>query len=315
MSRTARPGRPRPIRISGRTVMTRGLRRNPWADLYHSFMTVPWSVLIATLAAGFTGFNLLFALAYALDPGGIANLNPPGFWGCFFFSIETLATVGYGDMHPQSVFAHVLSSTEIFLGLLCIALMTGAMFARFSRPRARFLFARKGVVRPLDGRTTLMFRAANARQNIIMEASAQLRLMRDVTTPEGYRIRRIEDLPLLRSEHPIFLLGWNLMHVIDEASPLRGEDGASLAKSRAVFLLTLSGTDDTTGQVLMARAEFHADAVHWNHAFRDVLRTGADGVDHLDYEHFHTVDPLPAEPGAGRPAGAGMAAGGLPAVQ
>jgi inward rectifier potassium channel len=197
-------------------------------------------------------------------------------------------------MHPQSLATHAVSSVEIFLGIMSVALTTGAMFARFSRPRARFLFARTGIVRPIEGRPTLMFRAANARQNIIMEADARLRLMRDHVTPEGYRIRRIEDLPLVRSQHPVFLLGWNLMHVIDGASPLVGEDAQTLAAARAVFLLSLSGTDETTGQVLMARTEYGSGDVHWNHAYRDVLRTDAKGVEHLDYEHFHHVEPLAA---------------------
>jgi inward rectifier potassium channel len=170
--------------------------------------------------------------------------------------------------------------------------MTGAMFARFSRPQARFLFANLAVVRPVDGQTTLMMRAANARQNIIMEASAQLRLIRDAVTVEGFRIRRIHDLALIRSQHPIFLLGWNLMHVIDETSALNGENSASLARDNAVFLLSLSGTDETTGQILMARHEYNSQDIRWNHSFRDVLRPDSDGLAHFDYTHFHTVDPL-----------------------
>jgi inward rectifier potassium channel len=202
-------------------------------------------------------------------------------------------------MHPQTPYGHVLGGIEIFVGMMSMALMTGAMFARFSRPRARFLFARYGVVRPIEGRQTLMLRAANARQNVILEASAQLRLMRDAVTAEGYRIRRIYDLPLVRSQHPIFLLGWVLMHVIDDASPLAGETAQSLAQARGVLLLTLSGTDETTGQVLMGRAEYASSAIRWNHAFRDVLHTGADGLEHFDYEKFHLVDPLDEAPADG----------------
>jgi len=206
-----------------RTVVTHGLQRKILQDLYHWFMTVSWLTLIAWLAAYFTAFNLLFACVYTLAPGCIANLNPAGFWGNFFFSVETFATVGYGDMHPQTLYGHVFGSIEIFMGVISMALMTGAMFARFSRPRARFLFARYGVVHPMNGRPTLMFRTANARQNIVMEASAQLRLVRNSVTAEGYHYRQIVDLPLVRRENPIFLLGWNLMHALDADSPLAGE--------------------------------------------------------------------------------------------
>jgi inward rectifier potassium channel len=278
--------------LSNRTIVTHGLERRVWLDLYHYFMTVSWPKLFLTFAGFFFSFNIVFALLYYLVPGCIANRNPEGFWGDFFFSVETLATVGYGDMHPQVLYGHIVAGIEIFVGMMSIALMTGAMFARFSRPQARFLFANAAVVRPIEGKTTLMLRAANARQNIIMEASAQLRLVRDAVTLEGFKIRRIEDLTLIRSQHPIFLLGWNVMHVIDETSPLNGENSESLARANATLLLTLSGTDETTGQILMARHEYGHPDIHWNHSFRDTLRVGDDGLSHFDYTHFHVTDPL-----------------------
>ena len=179
----------------------------------------------------------------------IANLNPPGFAGDFFFSVETLATVGYGEMHPQTFYGHLIAMIEIFVGLMSLALITGLMFARFSRPQARFLFTRNGVVRAIAGKRTLMFRAANERQNVVQDASARLRMLRDEVTAEGYEIRRIVDLPLLRSEHPMFALGWTLMHVIDDASPLHSETEESLSNSKTSFILSLSGTDENTGRL------------------------------------------------------------------
>jgi inward rectifier potassium channel len=276
----------------GRNVLIRGLPRRTWHDLYHFFMTISWPRLFASYAGFFVTFNLLFAGLYALQPGDIANLNPPGYWGRYFFSVETLATVGYGDMHPQTWFAHVVASVEIFTGVMSLALITGMMFARFSRPTARILFARYAVIRPFDGRQTLMLRAANERQNIIMEASAKLRLIRDERTGEGYRIRRIYDLPLRRSEQPVFLFGWSLLHVIDERSPLAGETPESLAAAHAFVLLTISGTDETTGQTLMARQDYPGSALFWNHTFVDIFTAGEDGVDRFDYTKFHLVEPL-----------------------
>ena len=185
---------------------------------------------------------------------------------------------------------------EIFVGLMTLALITGLMFARFSRPRARFLFAANAVVRPIDGRKTLMFRAANARQNVVQEASAYLRMLRDDVTEEGFRIRRITDLSLVRAQHPVFMLGWNLMHVIDEASPLKDESADSLSAAAAVFILSLSGTDVTTGQVLMARHEYPCTAIRWNQSFCDILEVDADGTVRLDYRKFDEIEPL-ATPG------------------
>jgi inward rectifier potassium channel len=278
--------------VSGRIFLTHGLRRRIWQDLYHLFMTVSWPRIFASFAAFFFAFNLLFAAVYWLQADDIANLDPPGYWGRFFFSVETLATVGYGDMHPQSLFAHIVAAIEIFVGLMSLALLTGMMFARFSRPTARFLFARYAVVRPLNGNLTLMLRAANARQNIVMEASAQLRLLRDETTSEGLHFRRIYDLPLLRTRQPVFLFGWTLLHVIDATSPLAGATAESLNAARAFMLLTVIGTDETTGQSLMATQEYPVSALRWNHSFIDILSTDGDGVDHFDYTRFHDVEPL-----------------------
>ncbi len=255
-------------------------------------MTVSGLKLFAAVSTMFLLFNLLFAALYQLQPGDVTNVNPDGYWGLFFFSIETLASLGYGDMHPRTAYGHLVASCEVFTGLMALALITGLLFARFSRPTARFLFARNAVVRPLDGMPTLMLRAANARQNVVMEAQAQLRMIRDEQTPEGYNIRRIHDLALRRHHHPIFIFGWTLLHVIDTASPLYGQSEQSLNAARASLLLTISGTDETTGQTLMARHQYPASTLRWNHGFVDILSTGEDGVDRFDYLNFHEVQPL-----------------------
>jgi inward rectifier potassium channel len=296
-----------PAPIGGRQVLTYGLPRRLWQDLYHVFMTISWPRLFGSYAGFFALFNLIFATAYQLQPGDVANLNPDGYWGRFFFSVETLATVGYGDMHPQTVYAHVIASIEIFTGMMSLALITGMMFARFSRPTARILFASHAVIRQFDGKQTLMLRAANERQNVIMEATAQLRLIRDEQTAEGYRIRRIYDLPLRRSEQPVFLYGWSLMHVIDEASPLAGASVESLKAMKAFLLLTIGGIDETTGQMLMSRHEYHASSLRWNHTFADIFMSGEDGVDRFDYSKFHDVEPLGEEPSDASSPAAGRA--------
>jgi inward rectifier potassium channel len=212
--------------------------------------------------------------------------------GDFFFSVETLATVGYGEMHPETFYGHSIAMIEIFVGLMSLALITGLMFARFSRPQARFLFTKNAVVRPIEGKPTLIFRAVNERQNVVQDASARLAMLRDEVTEEGYRIRRIVDLPLLRSQHPMFALGWTIMHAIDHASPLSLETAESLSNSRAVFVLSLSGTDENTGQTLMARGEYSCADIRWNSTFRDILEEAPDGTIHVDYSKFHDVEPI-----------------------
>jgi inward rectifier potassium channel len=287
-----KPVRRRIVKIGKRRVVSEGIVRPLFHDLFHHFMTVSWPQLFATLATFFIVFDLLFGLLYYLAPGCIANLNPPGFAGNFFFSVETLATVGYGEMHPATFYGHLVAMIEIFVGLMSLALITGLMFARFSRPQARFLFTKNAVVRPIGGKPTLIFRAANERQNVVQDASARLAMLRDEITDEGYRIRRIVDLPLLRSQHPMFTLGWTLMHVIDDASPLISETAESLSNSNAAFVLSLSGTDENTGQTLMARGEYSSADIRWNSTFHDILEVAPDGTIHVDYSKFHDIDPL-----------------------
>lgn len=281
------------VTVGSRPVFSKGLPRRFWQDLYHLCMTISWPALIAILAALFVTVNGLFGLLYSLMPGSVANLNPPGFLGAFFFSIETSATVGFGDMHPQTIFGHTLASIEIFVSIISVALTTGVMFARFSRPRARILFARQTVVRPIDGVPTLMLRAANARQNVIVEASAHLRLVREEVSSEGFKIRRIRELALVRDQNPVFVLGWTLMHVIDETSPLAGETHQSLTEGDALLVLTLTGIDETTGQDVTARTSYPANQLRWDHSFRDILGTDEDGNDLIDYTFFHEIVPLP----------------------
>jgi inward rectifier potassium channel len=280
------------VMLGKRQVITEGIVTPIFHDLFHHFMTVSWPRLFATLAAFFFLFDLLFGFLYYLVPGCVADLNPPGFAGDFFFSVETLATVGYGEMHPASFYGHSVAMIEIFVGLMSLALITGLMFARFSRPQARFLFTKNAVVRPVDGKQTLMFRAANERQNVVQDASARLHMLRDEVTQEGYHFRRIVDLPLQRSQHPMFSLGWTIMHVIDAASPLSRETAESLLGRRATFVLTLSGTDENTGQTLMARNDYSSADIRWNSSFHDILEEDPDGTLHVDYSKFHDIEPL-----------------------
>lgn len=280
-------------RPAARQVIRNGISPAILLDLYHYLMTVTWPRLFGVLAGFFLVFDFLFGWLYHLRPGSVANLSPPGFAGAFFFSVETLATVGYGEMHPNSLYGHVVSMIEMFVGLMMLALITGLMFARFSRPRARFLFARYAVIRPVNGQQTLMFRAANARQNVVQEAAARLRMVRDEVTSEGLELRRITDLKLVREQHPVFYVGWTIMHVIDASSPLASESPESLRASAASFILSLSGTDETTGHTLMAREEYAAGAILWNKAFRDVLDMSDEGAVIFDYGAFHEVEDLP----------------------
>lgn len=284
--------KPRTINIGGRTFVSQGLSRRIWDDIYHRALVVSWPVFFGLAAAAFLLLNTIFAGCYQLGTQPIANQYPHGFAGAFFFSVETLATVGYGDMHPQTVYAHVVATVEIFTGMASIAVVTGLIFSRFSRPRAKIIFADHPIVRMIDAKQTLMIRAANTRQNIIAEATAQLHLLRLETSPEGFRLRKIHDLKLIRDRHPIFMLSWNLMHVIDKSSPLYGETPETLESTQSTFLLSLEGIDETTSQSMLARRQWDHKELRWNHRYLDFIHLDDTGVNVIDYTVFHDVLPL-----------------------
>ena len=296
VSRSSKPVRR--ILAGDRSLYIHSMPRHSLHDLYHYCMTISWPRFYLFIAAAFLALNLLFAGFYQLQPGGIANQFPQGFLGAFFFSVETLATVGYGDMHPQSLYTHWISMLEIFTGMMSIALITGVTFARFSRPRARIVFTRLAVVRPLNGEPALMLRAANARNNVIIDANARLRLLQQETTAEGTAFRKLYDLELVRDEHPMFVLGWTLVHKLDERSPLYQRDAESLAAVKAQLILSISGIDETTIQPMVARHTFSHLDIRWNHVFADLIYTDEEENDHVDYQLLQEVRPLPPRDGA-----------------
>jgi inward rectifier potassium channel len=283
---------PHRVQIGHRVIISHGLPPNFWLDMYHRCMTASWPVFFMVVAGIYLLLNVLFACIYMLGEQPIANLSPPGWLGMFFFSVETLGTVGYGDMHPQSIYAHAVATLEIFTGSISFAIITGVMFARFSRPRARIIASHHPVVRQFDGKWTLMIRAANARQNVIVDARAKLRMIRTGVTPEGVPLRRLFDLDLVREQHPMLLLGWNIMHVIDQSSPLYQQTPEMLAADDVGFVLTIEGIDETTAQTMQSRFMYAHASVRWNHGYVDLLSVDENGEHHMDFSKFHDVIPL-----------------------
>ncbi|RDS82692.1 ion channel [Dyella psychrodurans] len=289
--------KPRTVQIGGRPFVSEGIHEPFWDDFYHRALTMTWPAFFGLAVSVFLMFNAVFAMIYQIDQHGIANQYPQGLAGAFFFSVETLATVGYGDMHPQSVYTHIVATVEIIIGMGNIAVFTGLIFARFSRPRSKIIFGKHPVVRTIDGKQTLMMRAANMRMNLIAQASAQLHLVRLHHSPEGFQIRRIEDMTLLRNEHPVFMLSWNVMHVIDENSPLYNATPESLEATETTLLLTIEGVDETTSQSMLARHQWPIGDVRWNHRYIDLVRRDEHGVNIIDYTIFDEVLPLDEEAG------------------
>jgi len=274
---------------------SRGLASGFWTDLYHRSMTVYWPVFFASAAMIFFVLNAVFAFLFWLGDNPIANVSEDLPLSLFYFSIETLATVGYGDMHPQTNYGHLIATVEIFTGMSFLAVMTGLIFARFSRPRARFVFAERPVVAMHQGLPTLMIRVANARNNTVSEATARLWLFRVEHTAEGQQLRRYHELKLERDEHPMFTLSWTLFHPIDVNSPLYAMSSDDLVIADAALVLNVSGVDDSSKQHLHARQLYSQQDILWRHRYRDITSISPSGRLMIDYTRFHDVQPEDAE--------------------
>lgn len=267
--------------------------RGDWPlDIYHRLLTMPWSGLFVLLSSAYFVFNLLFAGLYLLQDGSIANAKPHSLVDAFFFSVQTTATIGYGEMRPATLYGNLLVTAEVLLGLTVLAVATGLVFARFSRPTARVLFSAVAVVAAHDGVPTLMFRAANRRRNQILEAQVSVALLRDEVSGEGMAMRRFHDLKVERPRTPMFALSWTVMHKIDDRSPLSGETHETLLDQHAEIVVAIVGIDETVSQTIYARHSYAADEILWNRRFADILGRTEDGRRRVDYRRFHDTIEL-----------------------
>ncbi|MEB3342692.1 ion channel [Okeania sp.] len=273
-----------------------GIPNFHWSDFYHWLMKISWLQLWVIIISFYVLINTLFTFLYLGSNGGIANAKPGSFIDAFSFSVQTMATIGYGAMYPTNVYTHILVAIEVFIGLIGVAMITGLMFARFSLPTARVLFSKVAVICPYNGVPTLIFRIANQRHNWIVEAQIRVTvLLSQEVTSEGHSMRRFCDLKLVRSETPMLTLTWSVMHQIDENSPLYGwsEDDFQNVNNQGIqFFVTLTGLDETVSQTIHTRHVYRLNDIIWDHYFVDVMSTGIDGQNYFNYSHFHDVVPL-----------------------
>ena len=222
----------------------------------------------------------------------IENARPGSLADAFFFSVQTMATIGFGKMAPRTELANVLVTIESLTGLLGLALATGLVFAKFSRPTARVLFSRVAVISPWEGVRSLMVRMANERDNRIIEAHVHLALLRTEVTAKNVTVRKVHDLALLRDRNPSFALSWTAIHPIDERSRLWGATPASLAANEDEIIVSLTGLDETYSQTIHARHAYRADEIICGARFADVLTRLPDGRMRIDYRQFHEIVPV-----------------------
>jgi inward rectifier potassium channel len=272
-------------------VRIRGQAFRPGGDVYFALLTIPFWRFCAVVAALVLLLNSIFAWIYTLDPGGISNARPGSFEDAFFFSVQTLATIGYGTMAPQTRFAHVVVTIESILGIIAVGSLAGISFARLSRPKALVLFSNKAVVRRRNGVPHLQMRLANWRTNLIVEASLRMFLLVAERTQEGEFIRTPVEVKLVRGSTPVFFLTWTVMHCIDETSPFYGEDAtARLQGSGAQLFAMLSGYDQTVGQTVLAYHEYRFSDIVYDARFVDVVGSAPDGTRTIDFSRFHDIE-------------------------
>ena len=263
-------------------------------DAYHFLRTATWTRITLLFAGLFLVVNLLFAVILYVGHADVTNAH--GFPDYYWFSVQTLATIGYGYLYPNDTLAHVVVTVESFVGIGLTAMITGVFFARFATPYAKVIFSKVAIIGDHDGKRTLMFRMANARSTAIVEATCHVYVSRDEVLANGERMRRIYDLSLRRSTSPIFSLSWLATHTIDAQSPIADLTPENLAASNINFIVTFQGTDDRLAATVHTRYAYNAGDIVFDRRFSDLFHTDPEtGVPYLDFEKFHDIEPsLPA---------------------
>ena len=266
------------VRLGSYELRKKGISRFDLRDPYHLAVALTWPQFLAALLTLYLSVNFVFAVLYWAVPGSVANVRPHSLADTFFFSIETLATVGYGEMYPATLYGRVVAATEIVCGIAFTAILTGLTFVRFSRPRAKLVFAPNPVVAMNNGKPTLMVRIGNGRPAILADAKAKLNVLLFETTPEGRRIRRAQELRLERAHIPVFPFYWTLMHVLDEQSPMHGYDMARVIDADARVFVTLEARDPTLATMVHDIRIYAPKDIRFGMRYADVVTTAQDGT-------------------------------------
>jgi inward rectifier potassium channel len=278
------------IDLRGLQAVKVGASRFSLDDPYYLILTMRWPTFLLAVGGAYLVTNLLFAVIYWIEPGSVNNARPGSFGDAFFFSVETLATVGYGTMTPGTTYGHVMATVEIFFGLFLIALVTGGFFARFARPQPRLVFSDTAVIAPYDGGHALMVRVASRRMQAISEASARISYLREVRVGET-TYRRFTELPLERGNIPVLSLSWTLIHQIGPDSPLFECTTEVLRKEAPTLLVSVSGFDEAISSVINDRHTYRPEDIRVGHVFANIIRDLPGGFIELDLTRIHDTAP------------------------
>jgi inward rectifier potassium channel len=262
-----------------------------WRDVYRWLLGLRWPQFALFVASLYIGLNLLFAALYSLRQDSIAgSTGGSRFFDCFFFSVQTLATVGYGHMYPQTLYGHIISTVEIMTGIFLLATMTGLIFVRFSRPIARVVFSNSIVIAPLNGKPTLMVRIGNENQHSMVEAEFRVMFSRDEALVEGGDFRYFYVLKLHFDRLTVFPAALTLRHTVDDESPLFGATIESLKANRALFIVSVVGIDPVLAAAVQTQKDYSWRDVQFGHRFVEIYSEHGGGRLTVDYNRLHDTE-------------------------
>jgi inward rectifier potassium channel len=265
-----------------------------WRDLYHWLLTLRWPAFAGFLLSVYLAINAIFATLYVLGGNCVQEMPPDSFWSAFFFSVETLATVGYGHMYPSTIYGHIVVTLEIWAGMFGTAVMTGLIFVRFARPMARVQFSRVMVLSRFDGQPALMIRVANERHTPMAEAEFRLMLIRHEPTLEDCSMHRFHKLPLQVDRLINFPAAVTMRHIIDECSPLYGATRESLERSNARFMVSIVCVDKVLHASVQSDKSYYWHEIRFDERFCEMYVDQEGGPTMVDYARLHeteAVDP------------------------
>jgi len=279
------------VRLGSFELKKKGVSRFDLRDPYHLAVALTWPQFLALLLVFYLSVNVVFATLFWLAPGSVGHARPGSFADAFFFSIETVATAGYGEMYPATLYGHLITSVEIVCGLAFTAILTGLTFVRFSRPRAKLIFAANPVIAMHGGKPTLMVRIGNGRAAVLADAVAQLNVVLAEIGADGEVLHRAQELRLERAHLPIFPLFWTVMHVLDERSPLHGYDATRAVEADAQLFVTVEAHDPTLATTVRDLHNYSSKEMRFGMRYSGAMTTAPDGAPLLDLTRIGTLEP------------------------
>jgi inward rectifier potassium channel len=261
-------------------------------DTYHLVLTLSWPGFAGLIFGIYLLINVVFAWLYMLEAHAIAEMAPGSFFDAFFFSVETLATVGYGHMYPETFYGHLITMLEIMVGMFGLAVITGLIFVRFSRPTARMHFSKLAVIAPFDGVPNLMIRIANLRHQAMVEPEFRMILLRDSTTAEGDEVRRFRSLKLEFDHLIAFPAVLTIRHPIDATSPLFGLTPEDFQQQNIRILASIVGVDTVIVAPVQSSGDYHHDQIEWNRRFVEIYDQNKEGDWTVDYGRIDETQDL-----------------------